>query len=49
MIEGIFFFIIAVLVVAAFVGLLLMPAYLVIAFCRALWRDAHPDVSSPNR
>lgn len=36
---SVFSFIIMVLVAVAFVGLLLMPFYLIIAFCRAFWRD----------
>lgn len=48
MITGILTFIFLLLTAVVFVGLLAMPVYLVIAFCRALWRDGHSDFS-PNR
>lgn len=41
MLTGLFTFLMCLLTAIAYIGILLMPVYLVIAFARSLWHDAH--------
>lgn len=45
--AGIFYFVLMVLTAAVYIGLLVIPIYLVVAFCRAMWREFHSG-SLPN-